>query len=380
MDLQSRKIMPVTNASWDTDATEMSADGRLLAYTLNREGFSELYVRKLTDAGGGDDKDTLVALPGKGVAGGLDFSRDGRKLAFSFAGARFNSDVWLYDLKTRKLEQVTRASRAGIPQESFVEPELIRYKTFDGRDIPAWYYKPQNARAGDANRALPVIISVHGGPEGQERPAFNPTYQYFLARGYAVLAPNVRGSTGYGKAYMALDDVEKRMDSVADANAGAEWLVATGWADPRRIAAMGQSYGGFMVLACLCTAPDLWAAGVDVYGIANFVSFMENTHPSRRRHRAAEYGSLEQHRDVLERISPINQVDRIKAPVLAIHGEKDMRVPISETEQIVAALTSRGVPTELIRLPDEGHGLVKLPNRLRVYPAIADFLDRHIGT
>jgi dipeptidyl aminopeptidase/acylaminoacyl peptidase len=177
---------------------------------------------------------------------------------------------------------------------------------------------------------------------------------------------------------MALDDLEKRMDSVADATFGARWLGDAGWADRRRIAAMGQSYGGFMVLACLCTDPDVWAAGVDIYGIASFVSFMEHTHPSRRAHRAAEYGSLEQHRDLLERISPLTHVDRIRAPVLAVHGEQDMRVPIVETEQIVAALRARGVPTELIRLPDEGHGLVKLHNRLRVYPAIASFLDRHL--
>jgi dipeptidyl aminopeptidase/acylaminoacyl peptidase len=178
---------------------------------------------------------------------------------------------------------------------------------------------------------------------------------------------------------MALDDVERRMEAVADARAAAEWLASSRWADRRRIAAMGQSYGGFMVLACLCTHPETWAAGVDLYGIASFVSFLERTHPMRRRHREAEYGSLERDRALLERISPISQVARIRAPLLAVHGERDIRVPIGETEQIVAALGQRGVPVELIRLPDEGHGLVRLGNRLRVYPAIADFLDRHLA-
>jgi dipeptidyl aminopeptidase/acylaminoacyl peptidase len=178
---------------------------------------------------------------------------------------------------------------------------------------------------------------------------------------------------------MALDDVERRMDAVADARAAAGWLADTGWADRGRIAAMGQSYGGFMVLACLCTHPEAWAAGVDLYGIASFVSFLERTHPMRRSHREAEYGSLERDRALLERISPLNHVARIRAPLLAVHGERDIRVPIGETEQIVRALEARGVPVELIRLPDEGHGLVRLANRLRVYPAIADFLDRHLA-
>ncbi|HEY9402640.1 MAG TPA: S9 family peptidase, partial [Pyrinomonadaceae bacterium] len=335
MDLQSRKIVPATTTAWDTDATEMSADGRLLAYTLNREGFSELYVRKLTDAGASDGRDTPVALPAKGVVGGLDFSRDGRKLAFTFAGSRFNSDVWLYDLKTRKLEQVTLASRAGIPQSSFVEPELVRYKSFDGRDIPAWYYRPRNAQTGGANQTLPVIISVHGGPEGQERPGFNPTYQYFLSRGYAVLAPNVRGSTGYGKTYTHLDDVKLREDSVKDLAAAVEWLKTSGGADARRIAVMGGSYGGYMTLAAITLYPELWAAAVEMYGISNFETNLRNTSGYRRRQREREYGTLAGDLEFLRSVSPIYKVDRIKAPLLVFQGKNDPRVPYTESEQIV---------------------------------------------
>ncbi|MCA1555801.1 MAG: alpha/beta fold hydrolase, partial [Acidobacteria bacterium] len=264
MDLATRKIDPATNAMWDTDASEMSADGRLLAYALNREGFSELYVRKLTDAGVGNDKDVAVGLPGKGVVGSLEFSGDGRKLAFTFAGALYNSDVWLYDVKTRKLEQVTRSSRAGIPQSSFVEPQLIRYKSFDGREIPAWYYKPTIEVSGGAGATLPVIVSVHGGPEGQERPTFNLTYQYFLSRGYGVLAPNVRGSTGYGKTFTHLDDVKLREDSVKDLAAAVDWLKSQGGADARRIAVIGGSYGGYMTLAAITLYPDLWAAAIEM--------------------------------------------------------------------------------------------------------------------
>jgi len=378
MDLQSRKIVPATDAAWDTDASEMSTDGRLLAYTLNREGFSELYVRKLTDAGASDGRDTPVALPAKGVVGGLDFSRDGRKLAFTFAGARFNSDVWLYDLKTRKLEQVTRASRAGIPQSSFVEPELVRYKTFDGRDIPAWYYRPRNAQAGGANQTLPVIVSVHGGPEGQERPGFNPTYQYFLSRGYAVLAPNVRGSTGYGKTYTHLDDVKLREDSVKDLAAAVDWLKTSGTADPRRIAVMGGSYGGYMTLAAITLYPDLWAAAIEMYGISNFETNLRNTSGYRRKQREREYGTLANDLEFLRSVSPIYKVDRIKAPLLVDGGKNDPRVPYTESEQIVKALRDRNAPVEYTLFEDEGHGFVKLNNRLVVYPKIVDFLERYM--
>ena len=401
MDLATRRIESATDALWDTDASEMSADGRLLAYALNREGFSELYVRKLTDAGVAEGRDTPVVLPGKGVVGGLVFSQDGRKLAFAFAGARFNSDVWLYDLKTRKLEQVTRSSRAGIPQQSFVEPELIRYKTFDGREIPAWYYRPnhyteltlstpdgktvplvisQTPEGGvqPPYAKPPVIVSVHGGPEGQERPAFNPTYQYFLSRGYAVLAPNVRGSTGYGKTYTHLDDVKLREDSVKDLAAAVDWLKTSGGADARRIAVMGGSYGGYMTLAAITLYPELWAAAIEMYGISNFETNLRNTSGYRRRQREREYGTLANDLEFLRSVSPIYKVDRIKSPLLVFQGKNDPRVPYTESEQIVKALRDRNAPVEYTLFDDEGHGFVKLNNRLVVYPKIVDFLERHM--
>ena len=378
MDLATRKIESATNATWDTDASEMSADGRLLAYALNREGFSELYVRKLTDAGVGNNKDTPVQLPGKGVVVGLEFSGDGRTLAFTFTGARHNADVWLYDLKTRKLQQVTRSSRAGIPQTSFVEPELIRYKTFDGREIPAWYYRPRNIQINGVEHPLPVIVSVHGGPEGQERPSFNPTYQYFVSRGYAVLAPNVRGSTGYGKTYTHLDDVKLREDSVKDLAAAVDWLKTSGGADSRRIAVMGGSYGGYMTLAAITLYPELWAAAIELFGISNFETNLRNTSGYRRKQREREYGTLANDLEFLRSVSPIYKVARIKAPLLVFQGKNDPRVPYTESEQIVKALRDRNAPVEYTLFDDEGHGFVKLTNRLVVYPKIVDFLERHM--
>lgn len=378
LDRETLGLETVVDVGWDVEDLAFSPDGSRLAYLVNVDGYSELYVRELRSR-----QTRQIRLPAGVVARGfvgnwsdrLVWSPSGNTLALSFTSARETQNVWLADVAAGRASRLTMATQAGIPAEELVDARLVRYPTFDRREIPAFLYAPRGA-SPDGQRA--AIVLIHGGPESQARPAFDPTVQYFAHRGYVVLAPNVRGSTGYGKSYHHLDDVEKRMDAVADAKAAADWLSQAGWAHPRRIAAMGQSYGGFMVLAGLCTYPETWVAGVDVYGLCNFVSFMENTHPSRRRHRAAEYGSLEQHRAVLERISPINHVDRIAAPLLAIHGERDMRVPISETEQIVAALQARHVPVELIRLPDEGHGLVRLVNRLRVYPAIADFLERHL--
>src|SRR5207237_7353070 len=236
------------------------------------------------------------------------------------------------------------------------------------------FYPASGARGG-----APCVVIVNGGPEGQYRPTFQAVAQYLASAGFAVLAPNVRGSTGYGRAYLHLDDVRKRMDSVADLAHAAYWLRDSGRADPKRIAVYGGSYGGFMVLAALTTYPDLWAAGVDIVGIANFVTFLENTGPWRRKLREAEYGSLEQDREFLAQISPIHRVDRITSPLFVVHGANDPRVPVGEAEQIVAALRSRNVPVEYMRFEDEGHGLIKRANRLVAYPAIARFLDAYLG-
>ena len=257
----------------------------------------------------------------------------------------------------------------------------MRYPTFDlderggRRHIPAWFYRP----AGDPSQTLPAILLVHGGPEGQYRPGFSFLAQYLVHNGYAVLAPNVRGSTGYGKAYSHLDDVEKRMDSVADLAHAARWLKGQEGIDGERLAVYGGSYGGFMVLSALTTYPDLWAAGVDIVGISNLATFLENTSAYRRAHREAEYGSLARDRVFLERIAPIHHLDQIAVPLMVIHGANDPRVPLSEAEQLVQALEGRGIPVEFLVFDDEGHGLVKLKNKLVAYPAIVAFLDRYLA-
>jgi dipeptidyl aminopeptidase/acylaminoacyl peptidase len=287
----------------------------------------------------------------------------------------------MWDLDADRVRTVTRSSHGGLDRTTFVEPELVRFPTFDQepagepRQIPAWFYHA----AGRAEKPCPAVVLVHGGPESQYRPGFNAIAQYLVASGYAVLAPNVRGSTGYGKAYSHLDDVEKRMDSVADLAYAALWLKERNDVDGARLAVYGGSYGGFMVLSALTTYPELWAAGVDIVGISNLATFLENTSDYRRAHREAEYGSLTRDRAFLERIAPINHIDRLVAPLMVIHGANDPRVPLSEAEQLVEALRKRGVPVEFLVFDDEGHGVVKLHNKLVAYPAIVAFLDRQLA-
>ena len=369
IDLATTEMTYLRDDQWDADALTLTRDGTRMALIINEDGYSRLLLFDVSHGW-----DARVEMPVPDLPGGIygvTWSKDGKQLAIVVYAATDAPDVWIWDVQEERLWRATRSSLGGIPQDSFVTPSLVRYATFDGRQIPAFLYLPHDKEA----QSLPVVINVHGGPEGQSRPEFDPIVQYLVARGYAVLEPNVRGSTGYGYEYQSLDDVRLRMDSVTDLQHAVFWLRESGIADPKRIAVMGGSYGGFMVLAAITTYPDLWAAAVDIVGIANFVTFLENTGPWRRKLREAEYGSLEQDREFLEQISPIHRVDRISSPLFVVHGANDPRVPVGEAEQIVAALRERNVPVEYMRFEDEGHGLVKRSNRLIAYPAIGRFLD-----
>jgi dipeptidyl aminopeptidase/acylaminoacyl peptidase len=373
IDVKSGELTFLEKPKHEVEGVFTSAKGRWLAWLLNAGGKSELKLRDLRN-----DRTTSPAGLPLGVMTEVVFAQDESKLAIVFDGPRHNPDVWIWDLAADRLKQLTHSSRAGIPFVQFVEPELIEYPTFDDRKIPAWFYPPVASPGRKPGELPPVIVYPHGGPESQSRPHFSAIFQYFLQAGYAILAPNVRGSAGYGTAYMNLDNTIKRMDSVKDLAHAAHWLRDQKKGDPKRLAVYGGSYGGFMVLAAVTNYPDLWAAGIDVVGIANFITFLEKTGAYRRAHREAEYGNLRDHREFLEKISPIHHVDRIKCPMMVIHGANDPRVPIEEAEQIVAALKKRSIPVEYLRYEDEGHGLAKLKNRLDAYPKMVAFLDKYL--
>jgi len=361
------------DGDWNVDGVAIDEDSRRLVYSRNVDGYGELTVGELT----APDRIDELATPDlpKGVFGGASFDADGDRIAVSGSGSAVNGNVYVVDAKTGAAEQWTRAATAGIPPETFVEPELVHYPTFDGREIPAFFSVPETEPPAGG---YPVVVDIHGGPESQRRPSFAGVKQYLLAHGYAVFEPNVRGSSGYGKAYAALDDVRNRLDSVRDIEAGVEWLHDHPEVDPDRIVAQGGSYGGFMVLSALTEYPDLWAAGVDIVGIADFVTFLENTGDWRRELREAEYGSLEEDREFLAEISPINGIDRIAAPLFVLHGANDPRVPVGEAEQIVEEARDRGVPVRKLIFEDEGHGFSKRENRIEAYRAIVEFLEEHV--
>ncbi|MDZ5811019.1 S9 family peptidase [Halorubrum sp. AD140] len=358
---------------WNVDGVAVHEESRRVVYSRNVDGYTEIAVGELVES------DRIDPLPSPdlppGVAGGVSFGPDGDRFAITATGSAHNANVYVVDATTGEAERWTAASTAGIPRDTFVESELVHYPTFDGREIPAFFAVPETE---PPEGGYPVVVDIHGGPESQRRPSFGSVKQYLLNHGYAVFEPNVRGSSGYGKAYAALDDVEKRMDSVADVEAGVEWLHDHPEVDPDRVVAMGGSYGGFMVLAALTEYPDLWAAGVDVVGIANFVTFLKNTGDWRRELREAEYGSLEGDREFLESISPINNIENIAAPLFVLHGANDPRVPVGEAEQIVEEAREQGVPVRKLIFDDEGHGFSKLENRIEAYRAIVEFLETHV--
>ena len=359
---------------WNIDGVAIDEDTGRLVYSRNVEGYTELTVGELADT------KTINRFPApdlpEGIAGGVSFDDGADRFALSATGTAANTNIYVVETATGETERWTQAATAGIPRETFVSPELVHYESFDGLEVPAFFSLPQGIDRGKA-ATIPVVVDVHGGPESQRRPSFSSVKQYLLSNGYAVFEPNVRGSAGYGKAYAALDDVRNRMDSVRDLKAGAEWLRERPETDQSRIAVMGGSYGGFMVLAALTEYPDLWAAGVDIVGVANFVTFLENTGEWRRELREAEYGSLAEDRAFLEEISPINNVEQIEAPLFVLHGENDPRVPVGEAEQIVEQARKRDVPVRKLLFEDEGHGVSKLENKIEAYTEIVDFLDTH---
>jgi len=358
----------VHESEWDLEPHGDEA-GRSVLVIANEDGYSRLELR---------DPQTLelrehVSLPGRGVVEHPVFSRDGALLAFSFSSPVEPHDVYLYDLDRRSLERLTTSPRAVDPA-TLVEPTLHRFESFDGESVPVFLFEPEGAGP------FPVVVTVHGGPESQWLPWFAPSFapltQHLVSRGFAVAAPNVRGSTGYGKRYSQLDDVEKRLDSVRDLASLHEWLAARPEIDGSRAVVYGRSYGGYMVLAALAFQPELWAAGIEAVGISSLVTFLENTSDYRRAAREREYGSLARDREFLLEASPMTHIDAIRAPLFIQHGRNDPRVPVSESEHIHAVLTEKGVPCELLIFEDEGHTVAKLPNRIETFTRAVAFLER----
>jgi dipeptidyl aminopeptidase/acylaminoacyl peptidase len=347
-------------SAWDVDLVG-SDDGTVLLGLENADGYSRLFFLDT-----GED----VPLPGRGVVEHVVVSPDGSKIAYAFSSPVEPHDVYLYD---GRLQRLTTSPRE-VDVATLVEPTLHRYESFDGESIPVFLFEPEG------EGPFPVVVTVHGGPESQWRPwyspAFAPLTQFLVSRGYAVAAPNVRGSTGYGKRFEHLDDIELRLDAVRDLAALHAWLAARPNVDGSRAVVYGRSYGGYMVLAALAFQPELWAAGIEAVGIASLVTFLEHTSPYRRAAREREYGSLEHHRGLLEELSPLSRVEQIRVPLFIQHGRNDPRVPVGESEHIAKVLRANDVECELLIFEDEGHTVEKLANRIEMFERAAAFLER----
>ncbi|HYY03491.1 MAG TPA: S9 family peptidase [Gaiellaceae bacterium] len=372
LDVASGTWRTVVGGDWDLTCHGDDA-GRLLLVHANEDGYSRLELR---------DAATLapigvVPLPGRGVVESIVVAPDGSRVAFRFSSPVDPGDVWVYEVDARELRRATELPRP-VHLASLREPELYRFESFDGLSVPVFLWAPEG------EGPFPVVVMVHGGPESQFAPAFLPSFtpftQHLVSRGYAVAAPNVRGSTGYGKRYEHLDDVRLRLDSVRDLGSLHDWLATRPEIDASRAVLYGRSYGGYMVLAGLAFQPEHWAAGIESVGISSFVTFLENTAPWRRSVREPEYGSLEHDREFLVEASPITHVERMRAPLFIQHGANDPRVPLSETEQIHRVLTSKGIRCELLVHEDEGHAIGKLDNRVETFERAAAFLDDVLRT
>lgn len=340
---------------WDLEEADLSPDGSKIAFTVNANGRSQLHIRNTKN-----NRPLKVPELPPGIVRSLTFSPDGKRLGFSFHQATGPSDVYVYDLKRDDLERWTESEVGGLDTTTFVTPELVTFKSFDGLEISSYVYLP----SGEGPH--PVIISIHGGPEGQSRPYYSSTFQYWLAElGAAVVVPNVRGSSGFGKTFVNLDNGYNREDSVKDIGALLDWISTRKDLDSNNIVVNGGSYGGYMVLASMTHYNDRLKGAIDVVGISNFVTFLENTAPYRQDVRRPEYGDerIPEMRAFLERISPLNQAHKITKPLFIVQGLNDPRVPASEAEQMRRIVRGNGGEVWYLAASDEGHGFRKKSNR-----------------
>jgi dipeptidyl aminopeptidase/acylaminoacyl peptidase len=358
MDLKTRtmRLLP-TDINWDVDEFDVSPDSKTIAFVTNEDGVGKIH---LIDVKSGR-KQRPPHLP-LGIPSNVSWHENGHEIAFNFTSARSPADVYSYDVKSGQLDRWTESETGGLQTGNFVEPELVRVKSFDGLTVSGFLYRPDPKKFPGRR---PLIINIHGGPESQSRPNFLGRNNYYLDElGVAVLLPNVRGSSGYGKTFLTLDNGFKREDSVKDIGAFLDWAGSDAGIDAGRIAVMGGSYGGYMTLACMTHFSDRLRCGVDVVGISSFLTFLKNTQDYRRDLRRVEYGDERDPKmaEFMAQIAPLNNVEKIGKPLFVVQGLNDPRVPVTEAEQMAKAIRDRGGKVWYLMAKDEGHGFQKKKN------------------
>ena len=365
---------PITQATQgDVEEIELSPDSKRIAVVVNERGNARLRI--LSSSSG---RVLLEPRLPEGVVGGLRWHDNGNELGFTLSSARSANDAYSIDTHSGRLTRWTESETGGLDATQFVEPELVRVKSFDGLEVSGFLYRP-DAKRFPGQR--PVVLNIHGGPESQSRPIFQGRLNYLLDElGVALLVPNVRGSSGFGKTFLTLDNGFKREDSVKDIGAFLDWIGQDDRLDSKRVAVMGGSYGGYMVLACMARYNDRLKCGVDIVGISNFLTFLKNTQDYRRDLRRVEYGDERDPKmaEFLGRISPLNQVALMRQPMFVVQGKNDPRVPLSEAEQMVKALKDQGGKVWYLMAKDEGHGFAKKKNADFQFLATLEFFKSNL--
>jgi dipeptidyl aminopeptidase/acylaminoacyl peptidase len=352
----------------EAEGAVLSNDGRTAKLAWNVAGRTELASL---------DTKTMRLSAGPRVAPELkrpvEFDQTGKRLALVALGAAAPADIWIANSGQVSAQQITHSPHVGVDLAQLATPKLIRYPAHDGVPLSGWLYRPSSAKGPG-----PVVFIYHGGPEGQSRPTLSGDVQSLVASGISVFLPNVRGSTGYGKRFMNLDNGALRVNGVHDIKSTTDALVKLGVADPKRLGIMGGSYGGYMVMAGVTEYPDMFAAGADLYGVVNFDTFFKHTQPWMAAISKVKYGDPDTQAKMLFDLSPINKLDRVKTPLIVLHGANDTNVPVVEAEQIVTKLKQRGIPVEYVLFPGEGHGFRRLENRIKATEATTRFFKSHL--
>ena len=372
-DLSTGKTETVEKAPWDVSYTFFSRNGKYRVTAVNEDARTKI---KIYDQATGKTI-PLPQLP-NGVITGVTISPTEKLMAFYLNGDRSPSNLYVYNFETKKAIKLTESLNTEINADDLVESEVIRYKSFDGLDIPSILYKPKNA---SAQKKVPALVLVHGGPGGQTRVGYSPLTQYLVNHGYAVLGVNNRGSSGYGKTFFSSDDGKHGREPLWDCVEAKKYLAKLGYVDEKKIGIIGGSYGGYMVLAALAFKPDEFAAGVDIFGVSNWVRTLQSIPPyweSFRKSLYREMGDPEKDLENLRAISPLFHTDKIVKPLIVLQGANDPRVIKAESDEIVENIKKRNGVVEYVLFDNEGHGFTKKANEIRAYKAVLDFLDRHL--